>query len=309
MATETPKRENPYKRGNYLQIMAFIMGKGIMPFTRSEVMAYAKNELGMYEDNAKASVTVVMSPRESSERGDCRGNFSAMGHIYFLKPLKRKFLKDADGKETEVKEEQRFQLKFREVPLRPFRREDAHLTEEEIAARDERKAKAKAQREANKLEALAKKAKSKEARLAKRQAKEAAKAEAIAKKAEKKAEKAKAKETNETAKAEAKAKKAEAKSEKAKANEEAKAKKAEAKEVKRKERIEAAENAKAEKAKAKEAKEAERKAKAEADAKAKAEAKAERETKRQAKSVESETEPAANLSEANSEKETAETAE
>ena len=35
-----------------------------------------------------ASATVLLSPREKDGRGDKRGNFSAMGHVYFVTPLK-----------------------------------------------------------------------------------------------------------------------------------------------------------------------------------------------------------------------------
>ena len=54
------KRDNPYKRGNYNLIMAFIMSFLGKPFTKSQVISHAMDELDMDEAPAKASVGVVL---------------------------------------------------------------------------------------------------------------------------------------------------------------------------------------------------------------------------------------------------------
>ena len=60
-------------------------------------------------------ITVVLSPRESSKRGNCLGNFSAQGHVYFADKLNRKVV---DG----VKEDQKFRLRWRKEVLEPRKR-------------------------------------------------------------------------------------------------------------------------------------------------------------------------------------------
>lgn len=94
-----------YGRGNYAKLENFWRGtkKGIV--TRSEMIAYGQS-IGMSESEAAASTTVILSPRESSERGDCRGNLSAQGHLYFAEPLAR-----------ETGEEGRFRFRTRVTAL------------------------------------------------------------------------------------------------------------------------------------------------------------------------------------------------
>jgi len=277
MTTQTqPQSRNPYKRGNYLALFNFILSHNGKPFTREEMMNFARNELKMAENAAQASVTVILSPRETSEHGDCRGNYSAQGHVYFMHLLKEQMVKDENGKE--IKAPQRYQLRWRKEVLAPFTRETAFLTAEQIAVLQESKAKAKA-------EAAALKATIEQDRAARRAAREARKAEdaekAIARqqsKAEKtEAAKAKALE-NIAAKAARQQQRDETRKAKADAYFAARQQRDEKREEKRQNRLALAKVAaqeKAAKAQEKAAKaEAEAKAKADAEAKAKAEAEA-----------------------------------
>jgi hypothetical protein len=76
-----------------------ITSKGI---TRSELSA-----MGF----TPSDITVVLSPRQEGEsRGDCRGNMSAQGHVYFVDCIKK------------AGEEKRFRLRWRKVELEPLRR-------------------------------------------------------------------------------------------------------------------------------------------------------------------------------------------
>lgn len=95
---------NPYNRGLYQAAFALIQKKQIV--TRSMLVSFFK-EKGKSESAALASATVLLSPREKdSKRGDCRGNFSARGEVYFLVPLKK------------VKgEERKFRLQYRKIAL------------------------------------------------------------------------------------------------------------------------------------------------------------------------------------------------
>jgi len=101
------KNTNPYnERSNYGKLFAFWKKKQVV--TRSQLMEEGKR-LKMEESAANASVTVVISPRKSDEvcLGDCRGNYSARGHLYYADKLKSK-----------KNEEQRFRLRYRTTPMK-----------------------------------------------------------------------------------------------------------------------------------------------------------------------------------------------
>ena len=95
------KNKNPYRAGSaYHAIFAVWQKKQIV--TEHELI-----ELG----HKKADISVVVrSPRESSARGDCRGNYSCKGEFYFADLLKRQ---KVDG----VKQPQKYRLRWRPVPL------------------------------------------------------------------------------------------------------------------------------------------------------------------------------------------------
>ena len=101
------KHENPYQRGDYRVIFAGIKKAQIT--TRSAVVL-AGVKVGKTEQAANGTANVLLSPREKSERGDCRGNISAMGHLYYIELLPRK---EVDG----VKEEQKLRLRWRKTHL------------------------------------------------------------------------------------------------------------------------------------------------------------------------------------------------
>jgi len=111
------KHENPYKRGMYFALFTWILSQfhkvgAIMrprPITRQEFLDFAKS-LGMSESGANASVTVILSPTESSDRGDCRGNMSAFGHLYYFKRSKK------DGVTY-------YELRWRNPVMEPHRRQ------------------------------------------------------------------------------------------------------------------------------------------------------------------------------------------
>jgi len=180
---------NPYTRGNYFGIMACIMGFQGKPFTKSQVLEHCVTELGMSATSAEHSTSVVMSPREIPEDGawpQGAGNFSAQGHLYFLNLINRKVVKDEEG--NEVKEEQRFQLRWRKEFYHPFSRENLDLTQDEITTRNERRAARKAEKKAN---AAKRSGLTDEERAAKKIAKEKREVDAIIAKAERKVRKEK----------------------------------------------------------------------------------------------------------------------
>jgi len=116
------KHENPYKRGDYRSIFAVIKKAQIV--TRSAVVL-AGGIQGKTEEAAGFTATVLLSPREKSNRGDCRGSISAMGHLYFMEKLPRKEIKG-------VKEEQKFRLRWRKIALAPRVRGE-HVVSEKTA--------------------------------------------------------------------------------------------------------------------------------------------------------------------------------
>ena len=105
--------KNPYKRGNYAKLFEFWQSNCRGIATRQQLVAYGI-KIGMSETAAAASVTVILSPRETDGRGDCRGNYSAQGHVYFAKPCNK--VKNEDRK---------LALRWRKTELEKFVRPDA----------------------------------------------------------------------------------------------------------------------------------------------------------------------------------------
>lgn len=106
------KHENPYREGQYHDTFAFIMKKQYV--TRKDVLGFTVQKFGKHKP---ADVTVLLSPRKSSTRGDCRGNISAQGHLYYMEKLPRQV-------KNGVKEPQKFRLRWREKALEPRTRQE-----------------------------------------------------------------------------------------------------------------------------------------------------------------------------------------
>ena len=106
------RNPNPYnvKSQYYHALFAFIKKSQVV--TRKACIEFAMNELKMGEGAAKAAVGVVLSPRSSDQcRGDCRGNASAAGHLYFMEKLNKK-----------KGEDQKLRLRWRPEALEPLKR-------------------------------------------------------------------------------------------------------------------------------------------------------------------------------------------
>jgi len=102
------KHKIPFRDGSTLgKIFEFMQTKRI--FTRTELRTFA-TEQG--SGSVNSSVDMLLSPRETSERGDCRGNKAVPGHLYFIAPLARQ---KVDG----VRQPWRFNLRWRKIPLKP----------------------------------------------------------------------------------------------------------------------------------------------------------------------------------------------
>jgi hypothetical protein len=110
------------------------LSSGIMAkngFTREKLVEFTatlKDKHGepLKPEAVEASVTVVLSPTLSSERGDCRGNFSAQGHLYYVERIDKP-ARDEKGKPVMKKDgtplmDTRYIVKFRETALDKFRR-------------------------------------------------------------------------------------------------------------------------------------------------------------------------------------------
>jgi hypothetical protein len=105
------KNRNPYREGSkYREIFEFIRSNQIV--TKAQLL-----DAGF----TVSDVTVVLSPRaegSSTRGGDCRGNYSAQGEVYYMDKLNKK-----------KGEEQRFRLRYRSTPLekrvRPLKKEVA----------------------------------------------------------------------------------------------------------------------------------------------------------------------------------------
>jgi hypothetical protein len=84
------RKENPYREGTtYYKLFEQLHHQETV--TRDNLIGYARKRLRLRKSAANASVSVVLSPRDKSRRGDRRGNLSAAGHLYFVhKAVSRK---------------------------------------------------------------------------------------------------------------------------------------------------------------------------------------------------------------------------
>jgi len=101
--------QNPYRDGSkYHTMFAYWAKKQVV--TRAEFM---KNGYTLFD------VNIMLSPRISSTRGDCRGNPAAAGNLYYAEPLKKH--KQGD--------EKKFRLRWRSETLSPLRRKNVGKVE------------------------------------------------------------------------------------------------------------------------------------------------------------------------------------
>ncbi len=134
---------NPYREGcQYHATFGYMQKKQV--FTRAEVLAFTAEKFGKEKP---ADVTVLFSPRKESKRGDCRGNISAQGHLYFVGKLARQV-------KGGVKGPQKFRLFWRAEALEPRTRATSEVkavkspkTTVKAAVKDEAKTEVKADAE------------------------------------------------------------------------------------------------------------------------------------------------------------------
>jgi hypothetical protein len=89
-------------------------------YTKRQLVEFFKS-IGKTERAAIESAVVMLSPRESSSRGDCRGNMSnPWGHLAYNDKLIRR---EVGGR----KEIQRFRFRFRKNALEPRKRGDDNV--------------------------------------------------------------------------------------------------------------------------------------------------------------------------------------
>jgi hypothetical protein len=99
-------RKNPYREGSaYHKVFESLRASGKKGISRKELMVMG---------HKATDITVVLSPRLESTRGDIRGNRSSQGHLYFARKLVRRVVGD-------MKEPQRFSLGWRKKNLQPLK--------------------------------------------------------------------------------------------------------------------------------------------------------------------------------------------
>lgn len=138
---------NPYREGSqYHKLFAKAVSlnrENPKGFKKESLVNFAQKELKLSEKAALASVGVILSPRLTSIRtGDCRGNFSAMGHLYYIEVNETaisRFGKPVTNDKGEAETEVRYIVKMRETPMERFRRpkkeqETPQTTSEAVAA-------------------------------------------------------------------------------------------------------------------------------------------------------------------------------
>ena len=84
-------------------------------FTKTDVIDFLMS-IGKVERAAYETAIVLLSPRKTSARGDCRGNASnPWGHLAYVEKLARSVVGG-------VKEDQKFRFRLRNILLDPRRR-------------------------------------------------------------------------------------------------------------------------------------------------------------------------------------------
>lgn len=99
---------NPYRMGNSQDLFAHLQRKQVV--TKAEMVKYAMDFIGLSKVAARAAVTTILSPRYRSKRGDCRGNMSSRGDLYYMQKLPRPV-------RFGVREPQKFRLRWRDIVL------------------------------------------------------------------------------------------------------------------------------------------------------------------------------------------------
>lgn len=100
-------------KGMYGEATAWMRKKQI--YTKAELIEFLISK-GLTESAAGHTAVVLLSPREESKRGDCRGNMSnPWGHIAYNEKLPRR---EKDG----VKEDLRFRFRLRKEVMEPRKR-------------------------------------------------------------------------------------------------------------------------------------------------------------------------------------------
>lgn len=102
------RHENPYREGTYNKLFAIWQKKQVI--TRQEFINDGVKATGETVERIGFSVNVLLSPRKTSKRGDCRGNGSARGDKHYAEKLGRQV-------RAGVKEPQKFRLRWRDIPL------------------------------------------------------------------------------------------------------------------------------------------------------------------------------------------------
>lgn len=113
------KNENPYRpNSQYHKLFSIWQKKQII--TKNNLISAGMETFGLSREAATATAIVLLSPRLSSDRGDCRGNMSAQGHVYYAERFAKK-----NG-------EHRFRLRWRKEILSPLKRSEVHRIETTI---------------------------------------------------------------------------------------------------------------------------------------------------------------------------------
>jgi len=119
MSTKTRKKVTLEVRAesNYGKATEYMRKKQI--YTKTDLVNFF-SELGKSISASQASAVVMLSPRETSSTGDCRGNQSnPWGHKAYNEKLARKL-----NKETGKKDEQRFRFRLRSEEMTRKPRKD-----------------------------------------------------------------------------------------------------------------------------------------------------------------------------------------
>ena len=119
------KNVNPYRKGSAYHAIC----EDIIEASKGGALAKGITRKELLDNgHSPADVTVVLSPRAFSKRGDVRGNISARGHLYFMHLPARKVIEIEDenfevvSSKFDPEDPQRFIFRMRDKELPPLTR-------------------------------------------------------------------------------------------------------------------------------------------------------------------------------------------
>ena len=122
-------QRNPHRVGSkYWKLFNYMQYSD--KFTRAQFVEFARG-LRDSKSHAYYNVTVMISPKNFSTRGNILGNAAAAGHLYYVEKLERRII-------FNEREPQHYKFRWREEKLIPLKRESTWKSKKNLEIDNER---------------------------------------------------------------------------------------------------------------------------------------------------------------------------